>query len=191
MESDVEKDQQYSKLENDIRSKYANVVWSHKIQEKQADIYFERYKLLKIINIICASSTSAGIFSLLFKECFVIKIISAIISLFTIFTSSYFKVFNLSELRKEHKKSANQLLQIRDKLEMLLLEIRMQSKQPEEIFQQYNELIDRLHKCYANAPQTTEKAVELARKALNVTKDNYYSDDEIDSFLPETLRGGK
>lgn len=190
MDNGVDKSQQYLVLENDIRNKYASVVWSHKIQEKQADIYSKNYKRLETTNIISASLTSVGIVSLIFTDQLWVKIVSAILSFVTIFVSSYFKAFNLSDLRKRHKASANQLLKIRDKLEMVLLEIRIKSKQPEEILQHYKELSEELHKCYDEAPPTTDKAVDLARKALNVTKDNSFSDDEIDSFLPETLRRG-
>ena len=126
MDNGVDKNQQYLLLENDIRNRYANVVWSHKIQEKQADIYSVNYKRLETANILSASLTSVGIVSLIFTDQLWVKIVSAILSFVTIFVSSYFKAFNLSDLRKSHKTSANQLLQIRDKLEMVLLEIKMQ-----------------------------------------------------------------
>lgn len=190
MGNGIDESQQYLVLENNTRNKYASVVWSHKIQEKQADIYSKSYKRLETANILSASLTSVGIISLIFTDQLWVKIISAILSFVTIFVSSYFKAFNLSDLRKHHKASANQLLQIRDRLEMLLLEIKIRRKQPEEILQYYKELSEELHKCYDEAPPTTDKAVKLARKALNVTKDNSFSDDEIDSFLPETLRRG-
>ena len=38
------------------------------------------------------------------------------------------------------------------------------------------------------APNTTPKAVERARQALNIQNDNTYTDDEIDSLLPAELR---
>lgn len=188
MNSEIDKDYQYLSLENVIRNKYASVVWSHKIQEKQAEIYSTNYKRLKTASILSASITSVGIVSLIFTDQLWVKIASAIISFVTIFVSSYFKTFNLSDLQKSHKASANQILQIRDKLEMILTEIKIRSKPPEIIWQDYKELLEELHKCYNEAPATTDKAVKLARKSLNIKKDNSFSDDEIDSFLPETLR---
>lgn len=188
MNSEIDKDYQYLSLENVIRNKYASVVWSHKIQEKQAEIYSTNYKRLKTASILSASITSVGIVSLIFTDQLWVKIASAIISFVTIFVSSYFRAFNLSDLQKSHKASANQILQIRDKLEMILTEIKIRSKPPEIIWQDYKELLEELHKCYNEAPATTDKAVKLARKSLNIKKDNSFSDDEIDSFLPETLR---
>ena len=43
-------DNEYSILEDSVRNTFGSVVWSHKIQEKQADIYFHNinaWKLLK------------------------------------------------------------------------------------------------------------------------------------------------
>ena len=43
------------------------------------------------------------------------------------------------------------------------------------------------HVLYQSAPNTTDKAVKLARKALNVSKDNTFTEDEINAFLPDEL----
>lgn len=51
----------YTTLEDLVRTQYANVFWTHKIQEKQAEIYESRHKLFSWVNIISASLTSAGI----------------------------------------------------------------------------------------------------------------------------------
>ena len=56
----------YTTLEDLVRTQYANVFWTHKIQEKQAEIYESRHKLFSWINIISASLTSAGIISIVF-----------------------------------------------------------------------------------------------------------------------------
>ena len=79
-------------METSVKRSYASVVWSHKIQEKQCDIYTRQYKLLETLNIIAASATSVGILSLIFTNQFWIKIISAILSFVTIFVSAYFMV---------------------------------------------------------------------------------------------------
>lgn len=67
----------YEKLEDSVRNSYGSVVWSHKIQEKQADIYSNKYKILETINIATASLTSAGIIAIIFVDPFWLKLISA------------------------------------------------------------------------------------------------------------------
>ena len=56
-------DDEYSILEDSVRNTFGSVVWSHKIQEKQADIYFSQYKCMETIKIATASLTSVGIVS--------------------------------------------------------------------------------------------------------------------------------
>lgn len=178
----------YDILEDEIRSRYASVVWSHKIQEKQADIYSKRYKHFETAKILSASLTSVGIVSLLFTDQLWIKLVSAVISFVSIFVSAYFKSFDLTTYIKAHKTSANKLLQLRDKLQLLLVDIRTEIVPVKDVRTKYEELLNELHMIYDEAPNTTDKAVQKAKEALKITKDNTFTDDEIDLFLPKKLR---
>ena len=122
-------------LENTVRASFAGVVWSHKIQEKQADIYRDKHKRLETMRITASGITSVGIASLIFINEMWIKIISAAVSLIVIVISAYFKSFNMQEMYAFHKKAANSLLIIRDKYQHLLMEIHIGNKG-------YNELND-------------------------------------------------
>lgn len=51
-------------LEDNIRYTYMSIVWSHKIQEKEADILNGRFKRYETIRIVCASLTSVGLISI-------------------------------------------------------------------------------------------------------------------------------
>ncbi|RGF94126.1 SLATT domain-containing protein [Ruminococcus sp. AM54-1NS] len=178
----------YKTLETSVKRSYASVVWSHKIQEKQCDIYTRQYKLLETLNIIAASATSVGILSLIFTNQFWIKIISAILSFVTIFVSAYFKSFDLHQMTLSNKDTANKLLCIRDQLYLIILKIHMGCDSVNNLLTQYEDVLKELDKIYQSAPNTTNKAVKLARKALNVDKDNSFSEDEINAFLPDELR---
>ena len=178
----------YKTLETSVRRSYASVVWSHKIQEKQCDIYTRQYRFLETVNIIAASTTSVGILSLIFTNQFWIKIISAILSFVTIFVSAYFKSFDLHQMTLSNKTTANKLLCIRDQLYLIILKIHMECDSANDLLIQYEKILKELDKIYQSAPNTTDKAVKLARKALNVSKDNTFTEDEINSFLPDELR---
>lgn len=81
-----------------IRQQFASVVWTHKVQEKQADIYSERYSWLETINIIVAALTTCGIVGLIFQDenSLWLKIITAIFSFATLAISAYYKSFDPS-----------------------------------------------------------------------------------------------
>lgn len=71
---------------------------------------------------------------------------------------------------------------------MLLTEIKLQSDSVENLLSRYNELVKETDSIYLEAPSTTEEAVDKASEALKIKKDNTFSDEEIDSFLPSSLR---
>lgn len=179
---------EYNYIEATVRNTFASVVWSHKIQEKQADIYSSQFKFMETLKIVAASLTSAGIVSLNFTDQLWLKIVSALLSFATIFINAFFKSFDLQTMVSQHKKAANELLAIRNQLVLLILQIRLQNKEPDILFEKYEQIVGNLNKVYAEAPNTTDKAVEKAREALNGSQDNTFSDKEIDSYLPIGLR---
>ncbi len=48
-------------LESQLRQKFASAVWTHKIQEKQADYYQRLYNIMETVRIILSAITTSGI----------------------------------------------------------------------------------------------------------------------------------
>ena len=180
----------YKALEDVVRDTYAGVVWSHKIQEKQSDIYAEKFKNMETINIAAASLTSVGIIAMIFTDPLWLKLISALISFATVYVTAYFKSFDLPKLMASHKATANKLITVRDQFKVLLTKIKLQSNSVEDLLLEYNELVKKTDEIYLEAPSTTDKAVERASEALKIKKDNTFSEEDIDLFLPCSLRRG-
>lgn len=178
----------YNILEDNVRHTYMSVVWSHKIQEKQADIYSSQYKLLETVRLFLSALTSVGLITLLFSNQTIIKITSAIVSFGLTFLNAFFKSFDMQSQINSHKSTANKLLSIRDQLKLLLLNIGVKNKSIDSLVEQYEALIKKLNEIYLDAPQTTDTAVDKARTALNVDEDNNFTDEEIDLNLPKSLR---
>lgn len=181
----------YKTLEDVVRDSYSSVVWSHKIQEKQSDIYAKRYKAMETINIGAASLTSVGIIAMIFSDPIWLKLISALISFVTVYITAYFKSFDLQKFIVSHKTTANKLIAVRDQYKVLLTEINLQSDSVDNLLKRYKELVEKTDAIYLEAPTTTDTAVNRASEALKIKKDNTFTDDEIDSFLPISLRRQK
>ena len=182
----------YQVLLDLVRQNFASVVWTHKVQEKQADIYVEYYAKLQTMNIIAASITSCGIVSTIFAgDAFqlVLKIVTATLSFFTLCITAYFKSFDLQTLGKQNKEAANQFLVIRNELLQIIGDIHIQKESLQDIEGRYSDIIRRLNELYVSAPSTTDKAVKRATQALNIKQEYTYSEEEIDLFLPASLRG--
>lgn len=186
---DIER--QYTILEDTVRQDYVSVVWSHKIQEKQSDIYAERFKHMETLRIVLAALTSGGIITTIFVEELWLKVVSSILSVVTAFINSYFKSFDIQSMSLRHKSAANSLWRIREELLILLTKIKLQVAPVSDLSNEHADIISRLSSIYLEAPSTTDEAVNRASKALNGSKDNTYTDDEIDKFLPHALRKGK
>lgn len=178
----------YKMLEDVVRDSYASVVWSHKIQEKQADIYAEKFKKMETVNIGTASLTSVGIVALIFTDPLWLKLVSALISFATVYITAYFKSFDLQKFITSHKAAANKLIAVRDQYKVLLTEIKLKVDSVENLLARYKELVEKTDAIYLEAPTTTDEAVGKASKALKIKKDNTFTDAEIDSFLPLSLR---
>ena len=149
-----------------------------------------RYKWMETVNILCASLTAVGILSTIFTDRLWIKIASAILSFATAFIAAYFKSFDLTTLTKSHKEAANKLLIVRNEITVLLTSIKLKEKSIAELENRYRDLMDKANEIYKVSPTTTDKAVRLAKEALQVTGDNTFSEEEIDSYLPKTLQKG-
>lgn len=183
-------DKSYSILESSVRETLASVVWSHKIQEKQADICSNQFKVMETAKIVSASMTSVGIVSLIFTDQLWLKIVSALLSFISVFVSAFFKSFDLQTMVSQHKAAANNLLAIRDELKLIILQIHLEKDEPTALYEKYEDTVHQLDKVYADAPNTSDKAVAMARVALNITQDNTFSDEEIDHLLPDELKKG-
>lgn len=177
-------------LESEIRKTFASVVWSHKIQEKQSDLHYGKYKFFETLNIIITTLTSVGVFSSLINNSYLLKLISTILAFSSLFITLYFYSFDLNNRWKYNKDTANKLLKIRNKLELLLVYLKIEIISLEDIKNEYESISDTLYEIYDSAPQTTNKAVKLAEIALINSRDNTFSEEQIDSFLPKYLRKG-
>ena len=175
-------------LEDTVRASFAGVVWSHKIHEKQADLYFNSFRRMETLKIICSILTSVGIVAMIVKDPLWLKLVSAAISGTGAFISTYFQSFKTQEQIDVQKKVARELLSLMDKYIHLLLAIRLGTENIEDSVANFEKLESEKHEIYRTAPITTDKAVTMARDALCISNDNNYSDSEIDNMLPSALK---
>jgi len=183
-----EMDRKNQILLEEVRQNFASVVWTHKIQEKQADIYAGRYNCFETINIFLAAVTSCGIITTIFVDETIPKILTALISFGTLFMTTYLKSFNLKKMEQQHRIVANKFVVIRNQLLHIIAELHMGANL-EQVDTEYKTIITKLNALYVDAPSTTNEAVKMASTALKAKDEYTYTAEEIDHFLPPTLRG--
>ncbi|MGK5436341.1 SLATT domain-containing protein [Faecalibacterium prausnitzii] len=179
---------EYQVLLDVVRQNYASVVWTHKIQIKQADIYATRYRHLENINVILAAATSCGAVSIFAdQDSFVLKIATVILSFITTAVTTYLKCFDLKAMEKQHKDAAEHFLVVRNELLHLIGEIHMQEKSVNELDEKFHGIEETLNALYLSAPSTTDDAVVAASIALGTNKDYTYTNGRYHRYLNRNI----
>lgn len=175
-------------LESQIREIYGRVVYTHKTHEKCADVLKERNDCLKITEVILSALTTTSILIVIFGEGIIFQFLAALFSTTLLCLSLYSKDYNLLALAEKHKQAAVDILEVREKLLSLLVDIRIGNKDVSDYQVERNKLSEQLLNTYRGAPKTINKAYKIASKALQKNEEFTFSDEEIDKFLPESLR---
>ncbi|AJD43359.1 hypothetical protein RGR602_PA00012 (plasmid) [Rhizobium gallicum bv. gallicum R602sp] len=179
---------EFSPLEDQIRECFGRVVYTHKTHEKMADrcsATLQRYKLCQIgVSVL----TTSGALSVVFLDQFWLKLATAFLSIVGLWASGYMKGFDPGGTAQKHRDAAANLWPIRESYLSLLADLRMGSLSSEEALKRRDELQKKLSAIYLGAPQTTAKAYADAQIALQKNEDYTFNDEEIDKFVPKSLR---
>ena len=179
---------QFEILESQIRECFGRVVYSHKTQEKCADIVQQIHKNLKLAQIIISAIITTSLMLKLFGDNQIALFVAAILSALLFGLNTYSKDYDLGEIAQKHTNAANELWDIRETYLSLLTDIKTNNLSINQIVNQRDELQKRLTNIYAGSPRTNSKAYSLASKALKLNEELTFSDKEIDAFLPNELR---
>ena len=175
-------------IESQLRQMLGQVVWTHKIQEKQSDIYKFWYNVWETTRILTSAITTSGIVASLIYDSYCAKVITAIVSLISLFINSYLKVYDLKNLQRQHKQSALAHFELRERIICTLSDIKLNKIDESQAINLRDELSKKFIEICKITIDPSEEAVKKASKCLKVRQDNTFSDAEIDSYLPVCLR---
>lgn len=187
----MDQNSQVEILEGQIRECFGRVVWTHKTHEKCSDILLKRDNYFKISQIILSAIITTGILVAVFGDIKWVGIITALISTSLLALNTYLKKYNLGEVAQKHTDCAADLWDIREKYLSLLTEIKARAIGVNAIIEKRDRLQQDLFNIYKGSPRSMGRAYNQAKKALKKNEEMTFSDDEIDSFLPKSLRKGK
>ena len=174
-----------------VRHLYASVVYTHKIQEKQADIYFQCHRRSRILMIVL-TTLSGGTFLVSLLNLVLSSSLAALgiscISLLVSAINLTMKTFKYGEQMQKHRDVAAKIWSLRESYHSLMVDLQSETITLEEGRERRDQLQQKASQIYANAPRTTNKACKLAQKALHDDAESTYSEDEINQLLPLNLR---
>lgn len=178
-------------LEAQLRECFGRVAYSHKTHEKSADLLQARLHRLKTAEIVLSAITTTGLITALSTAPEAARYAAGVTAVFSaaLFAlATYTKDFDLGAKSQSHKDAADGLWDIREAFLSLLTDARSGRLDDATACERRDQLQGDLAVAYRSAPRTFPKAYAEAQKALQVSEDLTFSDDEIDALLPAALR---
>lgn len=178
-------------FEDQIRECYGRAVYTHKTHERMADRCADTLRAYKTAQITLSALTSAGAVGVMVREETWIEIATVVVSFLTLIVAAYLKSFDPGAIAQKHRDAAAKLWNVRECYLSLLTDLPRISH--EAAIERRDELQAMLAALYAGAPQTDGKAYKEAQDRLKNMEDMTFTDDEIDCFLPLSLKrsGGR
>lgn len=177
-----------------VRETYGRICYTHKTQEKQADICHEKYRSQRTVKVVLTAVSSgaflASLAGLLLDEQWAAVVTSFIAVLLSASTLAD-KTFRHGEEMQQHRETAAKLWNVRESYLSLLVDL----TSGDMTLGTGRGVRDKLQRAagaiYADAPRTSAAAYERAQKALQMHGDLTFSATEIDQLLPPALRAGE
>lgn len=187
--SSLQIDDDRFRLESQIRECFGRTAYAHKTHEKMAERLSAYLNRVKLIQIVLAAVTSAGAIGVVFDATSPwLPLVTALLSIATLIANSYLKDVDPGGLAQKHRETASDIWNVRESYLSLLTDLRDQAFTLETIRSRRDGLQDQLYKIYKTAPHTDGDAYRLAQDALKRNEDLTFSDAEIDTLLPSTLK---
>lgn len=171
------------------RELYGRVVYSHKVHEKEREIWSGKVCWMNRVNILLAGITTIfAVISASLKPLWAL-IVTAISAAAGVCFAIWQASADPAARGAQHRVAAKELLWIREQL-LLFVGSCQATTPPPDAQRQLDMLTRELTAVYKFAPDTSPEAYAAADKMLK-SGHFTFSDDEIDGFLPTDLRKKK
>ena len=174
-----------------VREAFGRVVYSHKTQEKQADICFGRHRwqqgTLIALTAISSGTFLAALVGVLGSPVLT-SLATSFIAILVSATSLATKTFKFSAEADAHRDIATRLWDVREAYMSLIADLMSENISASDARARRDELQEATRAAYAEAPRASSKAFGRARDGLKDNEEMTFTSREIDLFLPETLR---
>jgi hypothetical protein len=171
------------------RELYGRVVYSHKVHEKEREIWSGNVSWMNRVNIALTGITTVfAVISASLKPLWAL-IVTAISAAAAVCFAVWQASADPASNEAKHRVTAKELLWIREQL-LLFIGSCQAATDPPDAQRQLDMLTRELTAVYKFAPDTSPEAYAAADKMIK-SGHFTFSDDEIDGFLPVDLRKKK
>lgn len=155
----------YTELQKLAQKSYDDARWTHKINEKQAELLTSRHNLITISEILLTALTCGGVAALASNiEIPFLKFASIMFSTFSLGITLVEKNYNFDSKSHTYKIYAEKYLELRNLFELLQLKIKTRQGSINELTNEYEKLQKEYNNLCKVSPLTGKKAYILAEK---------------------------
>lgn len=170
-----------------IRESFGRCVYTHKTHEKAREIASSYVTATKWVNILLTTATGGSILSTIITNQRALLYASAAFAAATLAFGIFQLSFDPAGDVERHRTAAKKLWFVREKYINLLADMQG-GLSHDEVVRRRDELMNEAGSLYEQAPDTSPRSYRRAQTALKVNEDMTFTDDEIDAFLPRSLR---
>lgn len=173
--------------EDRFRQLYWRIIWTHKIHEKQADIYSAERTRVDVSAMVLTAVSGCGVLAASQLTTPPFNVIPIAIAAAAIFLDLKSHITDYGAMITEQRMSAKRFLSLREESLDLIAATHDDTLDQDAACSALASLEIEYERACCLSPRTTGRAVAQAEKALG-GGDVLASDEKIDQFLPERLR---
>ncbi|MGM9321477.1 SLATT domain-containing protein [Deinococcus aquaticus] len=173
--------EKYGDLYIQIKKLYGNTIYSHKTQEKQADLLNDAFHKISLANQVLAGLTTGSLILAIFSGTRWETILGSLFGTVNFIITMRLQAVNFPKLSSNHSKAAQNIWSVRERLNSLLTDMHDGAVTAEIVREKRGEVLHDLNTIYADAPRTTPRAFAAAQAALQGSEHNY-TEEELRSL---------
>lgn len=171
-----------------IRLSFGGVIHAYKAHCALAQRLTRRLWHLRITEILLLGGALAAAIAAAYRGDLRYAVLASVLSGAALALFTVYVAVNLDARIYAHRWCASRLWLIREKYLALLSEMRDGVLSPEGVRERRDMLMNELHAVDDHAPIVDRPTLQSARQALATAAEKAFTDQEIDAFLPESLR---
>jgi len=171
-----------------LRLTFGHVVYRHKIHSQLAHSRARTGRWLRALEAVLIASAGGFALAGVFGNSRVYTVVSAVLALFSLVALLVHLAIDVDASALVHGACAARLWPLREKYRALLSDLADGAIDIETARQRRDALIDELTKIYEHAPPADLPEYQTAAKAAAAATEGALTDEEIDRFLPGSLR---
>ena len=171
-----------------LRMSFGGVVHGYRAHSQIAERLHRRVWQLRIGELVLLGGALAANITAVVRSDPRYAVVSAVVAGLALALFTLYVAVNLESRIYAHRWCASRLWLIREKYRALLAEMRDGTLTLDDVRERRDQLIAELHAVTEHAPLVDRPTYLSARQALSAAAETVLTDEEIDAFLPQSLR---